>query len=340
MSHNKRLVLKLKKGEEIRKVTELPATFEALRQLFQRLYDSTDFQVRYEDEEGDLITIDSDRELATAYETATGPSLRLLLEPSTVERPKSKVEPETVREAKSEHKPCIFRSIGKKIESFWYSGNKQEVTKAQQQRDLFVQRLVRQEVGRLLGLALTPVHEDVKCNGCGCVPVTGIRFKCTQCPDFDFCELCEADTEHPHPFLKITHPVTGPEFTNSPGVPGFLGDVLPTAEVVTQHWNCDDVVTVGERVYRSWTIKNTGVRAWPAGSRLVYQRGEVYGETVEVQATQPGQEAMIGLNVAVPGSEGRYRGVFSLVCPKGLVYGPELVVEVTAGREGRVQKQR
>lgn len=339
MSHNKRLVLKLKKGEEIRRVTELPVTFEALRQVFQRLYDSPDFQVRYEDEEGDKITIDSDQELETAYATATGPSLKLLLEPIAVERPKSKAEPEPVREAKSEHRPCIFRSIGKQIGA-WCSSNKQEIAKAQQQRDLFVQRLVCQEVSRLLGLALTPVHENVKCNGCGCLPVTGIRFKCTQCPDFDFCELCEADTDHPHSFLKITHPVSGPDFLNSPGTPGFLGDVLPTAEMVTQHWNSDDVVTVGERVYRSWTLRNTGAKAWPAGSRLVYQQGEVYGETVEVQTTQPGQEATIGINVTVPGNEGRYRGVFSLVCPRGPTYGPELVVELTAGKEGRVRKQR
>ena len=325
------------KGEEIRKVTELPETFEALRQLFQRLYDSSDFQVRYEDEEGDTISIYSDTELMTAYESAPGPSLKLLLVPIAVEKPKAKPDPP--REIKPEHPPCIFKSIGKKIEKM-YSSCKQEAAKAQQQRDQFVQRLVTQEVCRLMGMALTPVHENVKCNGCGTAPVTGVRFKCTVCADFDFCELCEAGTDHPHPFLKITYPVTGPDFTTSPGVPGYQGDTLPKVEMITQHWNCEDVVTVGDRVYRSWTLKNTGVRAWPAGSRLVFQRGELYGETVEIQGIPSGQETIIGLNVVVPSNEGRYRGVFSLVSPKGLAYGPELVVELTASKVGRVQRQR
>ena len=334
MSQSKRLALKLKKGEEIRKVIDPPETFEALRQLFQTLYDSVDFQVKYEDEEGDMITVDSDADLRTAYETATGPSLKLILFPIA---PKPKTEPEPP--PRIERPPCIIQTIGKKVGE-WCNRKKQEVSKAQQQKDQFVQRLVYQEVCRLTGMPLTPVHEHVKCNGCGCAPLTGIRFKCTQCPDFDFCELCEADTDHPHPFLKITHPVTGPDFTTSRVVPGYQGDFLPKAEIVSQHWNSEDIVTAGDRVYRSWTLRNTGGSVWPTGSRLVFQRGEVYGETIEVPVPQPGQEVTIGLNVNVPPSEGHFRGVFALVNLRGTTFGPELVVELTAARDNRVQKQK
>jgi len=48
-----------------------------------------------------------------------------------------------------------------------------------------------------------PVHRVVACDGCDMFPIVGIRYKCAECPDFDFCEECEETKEHPHVFLKI-----------------------------------------------------------------------------------------------------------------------------------------
>lgn len=41
------------------------------------------------------------------------------------------------------------------------------------------------------------------CDGCHAYPITGIRYKCAVCPDFDYCENCESSCNHDHPFLKI-----------------------------------------------------------------------------------------------------------------------------------------
>lgn len=30
----------------------------------------------------------------------------------------------------------------------------------------------------------------VKCNGCSEMPIQGVRYKCDNCFDFDFCEKC------------------------------------------------------------------------------------------------------------------------------------------------------
>jgi len=43
----------------------------------------------------------------------------------------------------------------------------------------------------------------VKCDGCGVKPIVGIRYKCTVCYDFDYCENCEATKEHTHNFIKM-----------------------------------------------------------------------------------------------------------------------------------------
>lgn len=50
-------------------------------------------------------------------------------------------------------------------------------------------------------------HRGVTCDGCN-QPLFGIRFKCTECYDFDLCEDCEATENHPpqHVLLKIRVP--------------------------------------------------------------------------------------------------------------------------------------
>jgi len=52
----------------------------------------------------------------------------------------------------------------------------------------------------------TPVvHHGITCDGCQQSPISGIRFKCRTCPDFDLCEACEAKNVHPadHPMIKF-----------------------------------------------------------------------------------------------------------------------------------------
>ena len=53
------------------------------------------------------------------------------------------------------------------------------------------------------------VHNRYICDGCGMAPIVGIRYKCAVCPDFDFCEKCEAKMgeSHNHPFVKYTKAV-------------------------------------------------------------------------------------------------------------------------------------
>lgn len=46
-----------------------------------------------------------------------------------------------------------------------------------------------------------PVHAGVICDGCNAGPITGPRFKCEVCPDYDLCGDCYMRKEelHPHP---------------------------------------------------------------------------------------------------------------------------------------------
>ena len=52
------------------------------------------------------------------------------------------------------------------------------------------------------------VHFGVKCDQCGKFPIVGCRYKCSVCPNFDFCEDCEEKYSHlhNHAFFKINNP--------------------------------------------------------------------------------------------------------------------------------------
>ena len=50
-----------------------------------------------------------------------------------------------------------------------------------------------------------PEHDVYKCDCCGMSPITGYRYSCLTCVDFDLCSVCEAKTNHPtdHPLSKL-----------------------------------------------------------------------------------------------------------------------------------------
>ncbi|TBU25294.1 hypothetical protein BD311DRAFT_700421 [Dichomitus squalens] len=68
---------------------------------------------------------------------------------------------------------------------------------------------VRPEIGREGRDNEETVHKNVRCDFCGRRDIRGIRYKCLQCPDFDWCSTCMASPEAweahaaTHPFFPI-----------------------------------------------------------------------------------------------------------------------------------------
>ena len=52
------------------------------------------------------------------------------------------------------------------------------------------------------------VHRGVSCNSCDMKPIRGIRYRCSNCADFDLCSECEFADRHPktHIFYKVKVP--------------------------------------------------------------------------------------------------------------------------------------
>lgn len=73
------------------------------------------------------------------------------------------------------------------------------------------------------------VHRGITCNGCGTSPLKGIRYRCSNCNDFDLCENCESQQIHQknHIFFKVRIP--------SPYVRNQILDVMYPAKYPASH---------------------------------------------------------------------------------------------------------
>lgn len=69
-------------------------------------------------------------------------------------------------------------------------------------------------------IVLVPgVHPGITCDGCDSRPITGPRFKCKMCTNFDYCQLCffHGTKSHPHTFIRINEPGVASIFAGKPG---------------------------------------------------------------------------------------------------------------------------
>ncbi|KAI1115669.1 hypothetical protein F5Y14DRAFT_111454 [Nemania sp. NC0429] len=124
------------------------------------------------------------------------------------------------------------------------------------------------------------VHRGCLCNGCGMLPIRGIRYRCANCPDFDLCEMCESQGCHnkAHIFYKVKIPVPSSAARQVqppwyPGDPSSIQQTLPR-ELLTR-WSSE---TGFERVeldalWEQWTfMANTEWREDPNKLGLAMDR--------------------------------------------------------------------
>ncbi len=318
MSLNRSLALKLQLNQDIRKVSTPPSTLAALTEIMRGLFGPGEYKVKYQDEEKDWVTVATDQDLLFAYNSAAGPSLKLEItkEPAKL----ASGHPA----AKAGH-----RKEGKFIS--------------------FMHQLIRLEVSSALGMSVPVFHPGVTCDGCKAHPLPGIRYQCTICDNLDYCEVCEATIDHPHPFLKITDPSQ-----SLPEVRVSLEAVYPCKAfknfsrlvktpkpkmVFLRHESFpdDSEVTSGATVTKIWVVRNPGPLAWPIGVGIKSTKGDVYSEVCAVSSLQPGEEGLVACTVSVPKKKGVIKGTFRLVLPDNRKFGDKLHMKVTTSVDYQYQ---
>jgi len=240
------LVLKLKYRDDIRRITvNSDITFGRLVELTCKLYQTSDQLIlKYQDEDNDMITISSDLELFEAMKVhqQTGKQA-LFLHVFKTEVPTCP----SVQPSQPSSQPSTQPSSGpsqpfdfSNISSMFFSPNLQNFLQTNSSELInYLQKFTSsefnpQKIGEIFQEFLTlsqnsscqerscsekeevnstsvsqpAIHHNITCDGCGMTPLTGIRFKCNVCPDYDLCEKCKVKPNiHPgHGFIEISSP--------------------------------------------------------------------------------------------------------------------------------------
>jgi hypothetical protein len=192
-----------------------------------------------------------------------------------------------------------------------------------------------------------PAHHGVRCDGCQVSPITGKRFKCTVCWNFDLCESCEASgVHHPeHPLIKIARPQAqghGPFGGAGPcrGRGGFRRFArsqcrpMPTRLVANYLEDVTipdgSILVAGTKFLKVWKLKNEGGEAWPNGCKLVFLGGDNLSaqENVPVESTPPGGEVNVAVEMTAPARPGRFSSYWRLEDPDGNRFGQRIWVDL------------
>jgi hypothetical protein len=132
------------------------------------------------------------------------------------------------------------------------------------------------------------------------------------------------DFEFVSPFPKWVHPHPQREAPNMRPRAHFVRDVtIPDGSM----WR------PGQRVLKTWSIKNVGNVCWPRGTKLVFVNGTVKPSEDEEQPlvalAAPGEVVDVSIKVQMPDKPGRYTGYYRLSYgPDGIKFGHRIWIDV------------
>jgi len=159
------------------------------------------------------------------------------------------------------------------------------------------------------------------CDHCNS-PVSGIRYKCSTCPNYDLCEVCEAlENVHDqtHIFFKIKNPaVTVDDF--------FVLDPEYSFKFVQDLSIPDNTVVEPNSVFtKTWIIQNSGNLTWPRGTRFVFVGGKQLSQVqaVPLPALKPQETFEVSVEMVAPDAPGLHTSFWNVHFPGGIVKGPE-----------------
>jgi hypothetical protein len=196
------LSLKIKINNEIRRVqVPVNVTFQALVEKLKALipdFSMETMTVRYTDDEGDAVSVNSNEELLEALRIATANKiLRLSVDKKAAPQPQQQAPPH------HGHGHGRGRPGWGGCRRPWHAGPAAAEGDAQKTCPFLARAQQNVRPGEEVHL---DIHYGVICDGCDSFPLVGARFKCQSCPDYDLCEGCVAKGVHAdtkHNFTKI-----------------------------------------------------------------------------------------------------------------------------------------
>jgi len=237
------LVVKLQFGQDIRRVTiEKAVTLVELTDLARSLFRDNlppSILLKYKDDEGDFITVASDRELEEAFRLFKEQGILRILVTEVKNLPKKTSSPNATQQQKKEKSPLdeFVEAVSPYFDSL-ETQLRDVLPKIEGQVQEFLPNLEAmlpkieekmKEAEEKLKETFSPENQVVHpaiCDQCS-QRIVGVRWKCQTCPDYDLCNSCrQLKTHAEHQFSKLNSTSYGtrctrrcPARTPSPAVP-------------------------------------------------------------------------------------------------------------------------
>jgi len=179
--------------------------------------------------------------------------------------------------------------------------------------------------------------------------LTGTRYRCTVCPDYNLCSKCETKNDHPLAHVLLLLKVPQAEhgaMSSSPAAdvkaPGqnFLAKCV--RDLNFPDGSC---LPGGQLIVKEWEFLNpAGAAQWPRGTKLIFLRGdrELLEEQEEFSLPElaPGQKTVVAVPLMLRSSaKGRRRAYFQIADPQRNVFGDRcwVDVEITSAPDAKTQ---
>ncbi|KAK9484268.1 hypothetical protein V1527DRAFT_470493 [Lipomyces starkeyi] len=231
------------------------------------------------------------------------------------------------------------------------------------------------------------MHFGILCDGPMCKEskhcIVGDRYKCAICENYDLCENCEALPNYPHdlthPMIKLKTPLrnlTVDALEKKPDQDVLDAEVAeveveePEEKQAVEEKQVDasvDLINLdaeankaveangplsssfieqaikdgtvcrpGELFFQSWSLKNNGAGAWPAGVTLAFVGGDKMFVNQDTTANtsispfevQPGESACFAVMLQAPKAKGSYVSFWKLVTAEGERFGENLWCQI------------
>ncbi|TQD72789.1 hypothetical protein C1H46_041708 [Malus baccata] len=194
-------------------------------------------------------------------------------------------------------------------------------------------------------------HTGVRCDGCGCHPIVGPRFKSIVKEDYDLCRICFASKGSATDYIRIDHPISHrhprpfkglyeqPPWVGPPVMPKILrGSMKQGRPKLDSRFVLDVNVMDGTFIAPStpftkiWRMRNNGGMVWPQGTTLVWIGGDRFSnsDSVEIEIPADGVPAENEIDIAVdftaPESPGRYISYWRMATSSGQKFGQRVWV--------------
>jgi len=296
------LTVKIYFDNEVRRVSleEDLKTFQDLASLIKTLVKryNKSWQIKYYDEERDLVTIASDLELAEALKISRQISNNIL-----------RIHLYEVKKSVPKDNALVKfgETVKREVEEFFVELSKKEPLEKIQQfiNSLFEKKEVEPSV------AMLPPPE-LNC------PPEMVPEMLDEVPPVSF---------SPPPYPS---PIEG-----AASVPLKKIDVSLTKERPSARFLTDVTVRpgtefrMGERFVKIWRFRNEGVAPWPVGTKFSYVRGNPFylQESVDVPALNPMEECDIQVPMVAPNEPGRYYSSWRLY-HDNLRFGPRVGCDI------------